>query len=410
VPAALDPITRDLGVDTSVPLAANSIATSVALAIHEERANPACRRLGYDLVVSTLLIVTKADGSLWQPTRNARLRAWALMKKLHPNAYIFERVVATKDRSDDLMWWLKGRRGGAATTGGPEGGGLTGINRFEEEGYILAFDAKLKLDGKPAMSVRQHVAFRRAGANYDECLGLDVKTELFEVWEQCAARWHGREPRRIPQSVKLIMTGSRNLEAIEEDVAALLQEDVYLRRHGHLPTSLLPTLHQTVIKQWVVASGGIQRHLDVVDRMLGQNKDHRLLHLAEAGGYSKLAPEMVDLALHVAEGDARLAFFAFRCMQRVAACAVEGEVMWIAEWLRGPNANPHAIPGTTGKPKLVEIMQNHILGEVTKGHSGAAAIPTTYRVKAQIAVGSCGPGEAAQRLGIILNAKGLPRR
>lgn len=359
--------------------------------------------------MSTLLIATKADGSVWSPTRNARLNAWSMIKKLHPDAHVFERVVATKDRPDDLVWWLKGRRGSTATSGALDDRGPTGINRFEEEGYILAFDAKLKLEGKPRMSVRQHAAFRRAGPNYDECLGLNVKTELFDVWEQCAARWHGKDARSIPRSVKLIMAGSRNLEAIEEDVGVLLEDDVYLRRHGRVPAQLV-TLRDIVIEQWVAASGGLRRHLAVVQRMLGQDKDYRLLHLAETGGYANLAAEAVDLALQLADGDRRLAFFVFRCMQRVAACSFEGEVMWIAEWLRGANANPRAIPGTTGKPKLIEIMQSHILGEVTKGHSGAAAIPTTYRVKAVIPIGSHGAHEAAQRLGIVLNAKGLPRR
>jgi hypothetical protein len=84
--------------------------------------------------------------------------------------------------------------------------------------------------------------------------------------------------------------------------------------------------------------------------------------------------------------------------------------MWTAEWLRGAKAHQRAVPGATGKPKLVTIVQEHILGEVTKGHSGAAAIPTTYRVKLAVQLGAWGPDEAARRLGLALNSKGLPRR
>lgn len=348
--------------------------------------------------MSTLLLVKLADGRPWMPHRNLRLHAARLFARLHPNAGIHRRIVATKKRTDELIEWLDRRR-----EGGPP-------NRYEEEGYVLAFEARLKELGKATIPARKHVEIRRAGSKEHPGLALRTDTALFTIWEQCVARWHAREPHEIPRSVKLILIGSENLDRLEEDVAVLLAEDAYLSRRKNLPASSLKELRERVIQEWVTASGGIQKHLARVGKMLGQDKDHQLAELATAGGYAKLAPEMVDLALQLAGGDKRVAFFVFRCMQRIAACTVEGEAMWVAEWLRGSKANPNAIPGTTGKPKLVEIIQNEILGEVTKGHSGAAGIPTTYRLKIAIQPGTCGPHEAAERLGINLNKKGLPRR
>jgi hypothetical protein len=348
--------------------------------------------------LSTLLLVKLADGRPWMPHRNLRLHAARLFANLHPNAAVHRRVAGTLKTTDDLISWLDRRR-----EEGPP-------NRYEEEGYVLAFEARLKELGKPTMPARKHAELRRAGSKGDPGLALRTDTALFTIWEQCVARWHAREPHAIPRSVKLILTGCQNVDHLEQDVAVLLAEDAYLSRRKNLPASSLKELRERVIQEWVTASGGIQKHLARVGKMLGQDKDHQLAELATAGGYAKLAPEMVDLALQLAGGDKRLAFFVFRSMQRIAACTVESEAMWVAEWLRGPKANPNAIPGTTGKAKLVEVIQNEILGEVTKGHSGAAGIPTTYRLKVPIQPGTCGPAGAAERLGINLNKKGLPRR
>lgn len=352
--------------------------------------------------MSSLQLLLLASGTPWVPHRNARLNAWALVQRLRPHAHVLERVVADKASAGALRAWLIERREVLAKDGRP-------VDRFDEEGYILAFEAKLKAEGRPKLTPREHLSFREVEAR-DICLGLDVKTELFEVWQQCAARCHARPVRDIPPSVKLILTGCRNLEMVEEDVAILLDDDRYLLRRRNLPQGPLAALRETVIHQWVAASGGLQRHLDRAAKMLGMDKDQRLLELANAGGYVKLAPEMADIALQLAEGDARLAFFVFRCMQRVAACTVDGDAMWVAEWLRGAKAHVHAIPGATGKPKLVDIVQEHILGEVVKGHSGAAAIPTTFTIKLAVQLGAWGPDEAAKRLGLTLNSKGLPRR
>jgi hypothetical protein len=348
--------------------------------------------------LSTLLLVKLADGRPWMPHRNLRLHAARLFARLHPNAAVHRRVAGTLTSAEKLIDWLDRRR-----EEGPP-------NRYEEEGYVLAFEARLKELGKPTIPARKHVELRRAGSEEHPGLALRTDTALFTIWEQCVARWHAREPHDIPRSVKLILAGCRNVDHLEEDLAVLLAEDTYLSRRKNLPASSLAELRERVIRQWIAASGGVQKHQARVGKRLGEDKDHQLAELATAGGYAKLAPEMVDLALQFAGGNKRLAFFVFRCMQRIAACTVEGEAMWVAEWLRGPKANPNAIPGTTGKPELVEIVQNEILGEVTKGHSGAASIPTTYRMKISIQLGTCGPQEAAQRLGIILNNKGLPRR
>jgi len=153
-----------------------------------------------------------------------------------------------------------------------------------------------------------------------------------------------------------------------------------------------------------------------VDRLLGRDKDHRLAELAAEGGCATLAPEMVDVARQlahaVAPGDAVLAYYVFRVLQRVAACTVEGHAMWRATWLRGEKTDPKAIPGTSARQlPLNDILKTRVFEEeLAKGHSGAAAIAATYRLKFDIALGTCGHQYAAQMLGIALNSKGMPRR
>jgi hypothetical protein len=355
--------------------------------------------------VRSLLLVPLAGGQVWIAHRNARLNAARLLAQLHPNAHVHRRVAAQMTTADGVMGWLQDRRGG------PEA-----VNRYEEEGYLLAFEARLKELGQPKIPQRTQAEIRKASSRTHPGLGLATDTALFTIWEQCVARWHAHDPDRIPRSVKLIITGCRHLDAVEEDVAVLLNEDAYLRRRKNLPPDRFPNLREQVIREWVAASGGTQAHLDRVERMLGRNKDDRLAELAEAGDYARLAPEMVDLARNlahaVAPGDANLAFYAFRVLQRVAASTVENEAMWKATWLRGEKTDPNAIPGTSSRQsELNEILKTRIFEEEpAKGHSGAASIATTYRLRLEIRAGDCGPQEAAQMLGIRLNSKGRPRR
>jgi len=338
---------------------------------------------------------------LWKPPqRGMRLAAAALVAKLLPaDMGVIGRVVAGMVKPSELAPWLRRRR---------EGSGVP--DRYREERYLLAMEAARKASGQPKVSDADLYELRRDG------IGLDAESTLMAIWEQCAARWHAREPADIPRSVKLILTGAQNLEAVKEDVAVLLAEDAYLRRRRALPADKFPNLREDVIRQWVTASGGIQRHLDVVERMLGRDKDHRLAELAEAGGYATLTPEMVEVARQlahaVAPGDAVLPFYVFRLLQRVAACTVEAQAMWRATWLRGEKTDPKAIPGTSAKQvPLNEILRTRVFEEEpAKGHSGAAAIATTYKLKLSITVGACGHQHAAQMLGIPLNSKGMPRR
>lgn len=332
---------------------------------------------------------------LWKPPhRGQRLAAHELLARLLPgDTAVIRRAVAERRSPVDLGTWLTQKR--------QDG---TRPDRYREEQYLLAMEAARKAAGLPKIPDADLYQLRR------DDVGLDAESALMAVWEQCVARWHGRAPSAIPRSVKLIITGAQNLDVLEEDVAVLLTDDAHLRRRRALPPDRHPNLREEIVRQWVVASGGIQRHLDVVERMIGRNKDQRLAELAEVGDYARLAPEMVDMARQLANGDATLGFYVFRVLQRVAACAVDGEVMWRADWLRGGGLQPNAIPGTTGKPKLVEIVQNAILGEVTKGHSGAAAIATTYRLRLDVRPGPCGPQDAARLLGLRLNSKGMPKR
>lgn len=329
-----------------------------------------------------------------------RLAASALMAKLLPaDMGVIGRVVAGMDQPALLAAWLRARREDAG-----------GVNRYREERYVLALEARRKATGLAKISNEDLIQLRR------DDIGLNAESALMEIWEQCAARWHARDLSAVPRSVRLILTGAQNLEAIEEDVAVLLAEDAYLRRRRALPPDRFPNLREDVIRQWVTASGGIQRHLDVVDRMLGRDKDQRLAELAAEGGYATLAPEMVDVARQLANsvspGDAVLAFYVFRVLQRVAACTVEGHAMWRATWLRGEKTDPKAIPGTSARQvPLNDILKTRVFEEeLAKGHSGAAAIAATYRLKLDIALGTCGHQYAAQMLGIALNSKGMPRR
>ncbi len=198
---------------------------------------------------------------IWKPPhRGMRLASYALVTKLLPSDIaVIDRVVAGMVKGEELMAWLKRYRDGAS-----------GVNRYREEFYLLALEARRKRGGHAKLSDEVLLEFRREGP------GLDAESALMIIWEQCVARWHAREPQGIPRSVKLILTGSRSLETVEEEVAVLLEEDAYLRRRKRLPPDKFPCLREDVIRQWVIASGGLQRHLDVVNRMLGQDKDHRL--------------------------------------------------------------------------------------------------------------------------------------
>lgn len=337
----------------------------------------------------------------WKPPhRGLRLAAHDLLARLLPaDTAIIRRAVAERSSPADLAGWLRGKREEGAAP-----------DRYREERYVLAMEAARKAAGLAKVSDEDLIQLRRDG------IGLYAESTLITIWEQCAARWHDRGVREIPRSVKLILAGAQNLDAIEEDVAVLLAEDAYLRRRRALPPDRFPNLREDIIRQWVTASGGIQRHLDVVDRMLGRNKDQRLAELAAEGGYATLAPEMLDVARRLANivspGDAVLAFYVFRVLQRVAACTVEGQAMWRATWLRGEKTDPRAIPGTSARQvPLNEILKTRVFEEeLAKGHSGAAAIAATYRLKLDIALGACGHQYAAQMLGIALNSKGMPRR
>lgn len=334
------------------------------------------------------------------PHRGMRLNAAAFTAKLLPaDMRVAARVVAEMTGTPALVAWLKRHREGRDS-----------IDRYREERYLMALEVRRKRNGLAGLSNAALFDFHREG------FGLDAESPLMTIWDQCAARWHAQELPAVPRSVKIIIAGAQNLEAIEEDIAVLLTEDAYLRRRRALPPDRFPNLREDVIRQWVTASGGIQRHLDVVARMLGQDKDHRLAELAEQGGYARLAPEMVEVAQQlanaVAPGDAKLAYYVYRVLQRVAACAVEGQAMWRATWLRGEKTDPKAIPGTSANQvQLNEILKTRVFEEEpAKGHSGAAAIAATYRLKLSIAFGPCGDQYAAQALGILLTSKGMPRR
>jgi hypothetical protein len=334
---------------------------------------------------------------LWKPLhRGQRLAAHDLLARLLPaDTAVIRRAVAEHRAPAGLAIWLQEMRPHGARP-----------DRYREERYLLAMEATRKVAGLPKIADADIYRLRHDG------IGLDAESALMAVWEQCVARWHARNPSDIPRSVKLIITGAQDFRMLEEDVATLLAEDDYLRRRKALPPDRHPNLREEVIRQWVEASGGNQGHLDIVTRMLGRDADVRLAELATGGGYATLAPEMVDLARQLANGNATLGFYVFRVLQRVAAGTVDGKSMWKATWLRGVKTDPNAIPGTSAHQVAInEILKTRVFEEEpAKGHSGAASIATTFRLRLDIRPGPCGPHDAARLLGLRLNSKGMPRR
>ena len=333
------------------------------------------------------------------PSRPERLNAHRLISICRKDAHITGRVVASLSGYDDLLSKLKSRHQSSS------------FNRYVDEAYLAAFETRLKDAGKPKVSNEKLLVFRH------EDLGLDGESELYEIWSQCVARFHSTPIERVPASVKLIVGGvpDTQVATLVESVAILLSDETPFLRVKNIPAEKLPTLRHDMVRQWVKANGFTrQQDLDAVERLIAQDADHRLL-VEPVNSFAKLDGAMLskakELAAKVNLGtDNRFVFYVFRCLQRIAAYAVEGRVQWRSEWLRGKTANARAIPGTTKlDPDLTALLKGHVF-DLEKGHSGSKGTATIYRLKMAITGGEVDHHQAAKELGLELDAKGIPKK
>lgn len=315
------------------------------------------------------------------------------------DAHITGRVVASLSGFDDLLSKLKSRHQSPS------------FNRYVDEAYLAAFEQQLKDAGKPSLSNENLYNFRH------EAFGLDGESELYEIWSQCVARFHSTPIGKVPESVKLIVGGVPDTEVatLVESVAVLLADQTPFLRVKNIPAEKLTTVRQDVVRQWVKANGFTRKQdLDSVEKLIGQDADHRLL-AEPVSPFAKLDTASIskakELAAKVGLGaDKRFVFYVFRCLQRIAAYAVEGRAQWRAEWLRGTKTNARAIPGTSKmQAELGALLKEHVL-DVEKGHSGSKGTATIYRLKIAITVGDVDHHQVAKELGLVLDAKGVPKK
>jgi hypothetical protein len=286
-----------------------------------------------------------------------------------------------------------------------------GANRLKDETYLAEFEQRLYLSGQPKVPNQSLIEFRQAG------YGLNVESELYEIWSQCVAMFHARPIERVPESVKLIVGGlpDESVATVMHSVAVLLEDESPFRRKKKFPVEKHLDLKAQVVRQWVAANGiTAQQTLEAVDRLIAQDIDHQLTK-EPAQSFLPLAPSMLKKATELAKtagkaDDRRFAFYIFRCLQRIAAYAVRGRVQWRAEWLRGAKTNARAIPGTSKmQAELGSLLREHVL-QVESGHSGAKGTATTYRVRFDIPTGTMTHHDAAEELSLELDSKGVPKK
>lgn len=326
------------------------------------------------------------------PNRTERMNAHRLMRLLRHDKNVIARVVGSIGKRDELR---------AQSIG----------TRYYFEACLLAYDERLRVEG------REKLYDRFLADLHYENRGLNVESELYVVWRQLVAQFHSKPEHAIPPSVRLLVGGlvDQSEPQLRRAVAVLLDDDVPFRRVGQVPRERLHTLRHQVVRQWAEANGFDKKEdLALVERIIKDDVNHRL-GAEPAESFARLDPSAVPLATDLAAkagfaGDQRFAFYVFRCLQRIAAYAVEGRVQWRSEWLRGTKANPRAIAGTSKlQAELGRLLHAHVL-EVEQGHSGANATATTYRVRIELPSGSVDHHRAASELGVELDAKNIPRR
>jgi hypothetical protein len=325
------------------------------------------------------------------------MNADRVLATCHPGYSRIQRVVETNSTPESLVELLKSKS--------------IKHDRFRQEAYIVAYEADPKRRGLPERWLNVQHELRRF--NY----GLDVESELFYIWEQCVAEFQSQPITTIPESVRLIVCGptSNRGEPLLHGAAVLLEDEVIYRRRDKYPADKFPDLNHRVVRGWAQAAGALQQDLDAIEKMIARDADHQLQQ-EPAEPYASLDPSCVELARDLVRrsghgDDARLAYYVFRSLQRIAAYEHGGKTIWYAEWLRGEGAHPRAIPGATKSgPILSQILEQHVFGE-KKGHSGGGrGMPTTYTLRIAIAKGSVDHVEAARNLGLELNSKGVPRK
>ena len=332
------------------------------------------------------------------PTRPEWLNAAKMLGSLRADAPAIKRVVGGFETLDDLVGSLRSQRNDGT------------LNSYKAEAYLIEFQRQLHENGEPRVPNRDLLAFR------EEKLGLEVTTDLYEVWTQCVAMYHANAT--VPEAVKLLVAGlpaTSSTATVEHAVAVVLADDTPFRRRRRLSSPDLFTVRAAVVRQWVRAIGAENAStLEAVERLITKDRDHRLGR-EPAESYARLDLTMVETAkqLVMAAGfgaDARLAYYVFRCLQRISAYAVEGRVQWRAEWLRGARTNPRAIAGaSTSQAALGKILHESVLDEIA-GHSGAKSTARTYQLRFEIRSGEAGLLEAAQALGLKLTKKGTPMK
>lgn len=205
------------------------------------------------------------------------------------------------------------------------------------------------------------------------------------------------------------------LQNLAADVAVILADERPLR-WARIPANEMPRARRELLLEWATASGvARQGDLDLVARLVENDLNERL-KTEPRDAFVAVDPSLVSTAESLVRsvqpgGDPRLAYYLFRCFQRIAAYEQGGLVQWKAEWLRGAKTDPRAIPGASmHSPVLTELLRQHVL-EIAKAHSGGTAgIATTYRLKMAFRRGGCDHLEAAMRLGLSVDAKGKLRR
>ncbi len=333
------------------------------------------------------------------PTRPERLNAHRLFSTIRPDARITKRVVATVTNFNDLVAKIRERHEDAS------------VSSYKDEAYLAEFEHRLYEGDKPKVANKTLIEFREAG------FGLNVESELYEIWTQCVAMFHSKLAEQIPEAVKLIVGGMPDManSTLLHSVAVLLEDEAPFRRRKKFPAEKIPNFKTEVVRQWVAANGVTkQQDLDAVDRLIGQDVDHRLA-LEPAESFAKLTDASIEKARELAAKsgrgeDHRFIFYVFRCLQRIAAYAVQGKVQWRSQWLRGTKTNARAIAGTSKfQAELGALLKAQVL-EVESSHSGSKGTAATYRLRFEIPVGGVDHHQVAKELGLELDPKNVPKK
>lgn len=360
------------------------------------------------------------------PTRPERLAAHRLLTHCRRDARITNRVVASLLDFDALAATLSSRHdqappstspdivdsvGDTAVVAGRTRRGDRAVNRFIEEAYVAAFEARLKVAGLPKLTNEQRLRLQRGG------IGLDGETGLYEIWLQCVAKFQAIPVDQLPESAKLMVGGlpDARRHTLLNAVAVLLDDEGLFLRRRALPPERFPDLRHTIVRDWVEANGvHTQQDLEAVERLLTQDINQQL-SIEPTVTFARLHTSAITRARELAAAagfaaDNRFTYYVFRCLQRIAAYTVNGRVQWRSEWLRGTRTNPRAIEGTSRwQAELGTLLREHVL-EVERGHSGSNATATTYRLRFAIPSGDVDHHQAAEELGLTLNARAVPRR